>query len=127
VERLETTVEADGRLLKVDHLGEVTAGIARGYLLTFDVGRLLLEVATGKVHSVVIENKEEISSDARDASEAEPWWRVIGCPITKVWAGEIGAQGLRVQFRGDHENPRVISFVPDGADVRVSLEPTGNQ
>ena len=55
MERLEKAVEAKGRLLKVDRVGEVTAGIARGFLLTFDVGRLLIEVAAGKVHSVVIE------------------------------------------------------------------------
>jgi hypothetical protein len=46
----------------------------------------------------------------------------MGCPITQVWTGEVGAQGLRLKFREDHENPKVIAFVPDGSDVRVSLE-----
>ncbi len=122
MERLERAVEAGGRLLKVERLGGVSQGIARGFLLTFDVGRLLIEVEAGRVHSVVIESADEVPANLEAASEDEPWWRLIGCPMTQVWAGEVGAQGLRLKFREDHENPKFIALVPDGAEVRVSLE-----
>ena len=122
MQRLEKAVEAKGRLLQVDRQGGVSGGIARGFVLTFDVGRLLVEVAAGKVHSVVLESADEVPAGVENVSQDEPWWRTIGCPLTRVWAGEVGAQGLRLQFREDDKNPKVIAFIPDGSEVRVSLE-----
>lgn len=126
MERLERVAEAGGRLLKVDQLGEKAAGVAAGFLLTFDVGRLLLEVDpwAGRVRSVVIEAVAEIPPGAEVVSEKEPWWRLLGCPLARVGAGDVGAQGLRLQFRADHENPRMIVLQPSGSEIQVTLEPT---
>ena len=126
MERLERVVEAGGRLLKVDQLGAKGAGLAAGFLLTFDVGRLLLEVGpeTGKVRSVAIEGADEVPAGVEVVSEEEPWWRLIGCPLARAEAGEVGAQGIRLQFRADHENPRIIVLQPSGSEVQAILEPT---
>jgi hypothetical protein len=127
MERLERVVEAGGCLLKVDQLGAREAGVAKGFLLTFDVGRLLLEVdpEAGRIRSIAIEGVDEIPSGAEVVSEEDPWWRLLGYPLARVVAGEIGAQGLRLQFRADHENPRVVVLQPSGSEVEVTLEPTG--
>ena len=122
MERLLRVVEAGGRLLKVDRKGEVSPTVARAFLLTFDVGRLLIEVDAGKIHSVAIESEDELPSGLVTASEDEPWWRVMGCVVTGVAPGDVGAAGLRIKFREDDENPKFIKMVPDGAEVRISLE-----
>ena len=125
MERLIRVVEANGRLLKADRLGAGGSTLASGFLLTFDVGRLLFEVdpAAGKVRTMIIEGTDEIPPGIENASEDEPWWRVLGAPLARVWAGEVGAQGLRLQFRGDHENPRFITFAPSGSEVQVQIDP----
>ena len=89
MERLTRVVEASGRLLKADRLDGDGSALAAGYLLTFDVGRLLLEVDpnAGKIRSVVIETTGEIPAGVEEASEDEPWWRVVGSPLARVWAG----------------------------------------
>ena len=86
----------------------------------------LLEVGpeTGKVRSVAIEAVDEVPAGVEVVSEEEPWWRLLGCPLARVEAGEVGAQGIRLQFRADHENPRIIVLRPSGSEVQVSLEPT---
>jgi hypothetical protein len=99
--------------------------LASEFLLTFDVGRLLMKVdfEAGGVRSAVIEGVEEIPPGVEDVSDDEPWWRLIGCPLARVWAGEVGAQGLRLQFRADHENPRIIALEPSGSELQVTLDP----
>ncbi len=125
MERLLRVVEAKGRLLKADRVGGAGPGIAPAYMLTFDVGRLLIEVdaTAGRVHSVHLETADEIPSGIEDASEDEPWWRIMGCVLARVTAGEVGAQGLQLQFREDHDNPRVVSLLPSGSEVQVGLDP----
>lgn len=125
MERLTRVVEASGRLLKADRVGGDGSALAAGFLLTFDVGRLLLEVDpnAGKIRSVIIETTEEIPAGLEEASEDEPWWRVVGSPLARVWAGDVGAQGVRLQFRADHERPRIITLQPSGGDVQVLIDP----
>jgi hypothetical protein len=124
MERLERVAEAGGRLLKAERLNTVSDRLAGSFLLTFDVGRLLVEVMpeAGKIRTVAIEGVEDIPSGAEDASEDDPWWRVIGFPLTRVAAGDIGAQGLSIQFRADNENPKIITVRPSGSEVQVSVE-----
>jgi hypothetical protein len=110
----------------VDQLAGKGAGLAAGFLLTFDVGRLLVQVDpdAGRVRSVMIESLDEIPPGLETVSEEEPWWRLVGSPLARVGAGEVGAQGLRLQFRADHENPRVIVLQPSASEVQVTLEPS---
>lgn len=123
MERLERVVEAGGVLLKVER-GNGNEQVAANVLLTFDVGRLLVEAdaAAGRVHTVVIEGKEETPPGLTNASEDDPWWRILGSPLARVSAGDVGALGLRLQFRADTDNPRVVVIKPSGSDVEVSLD-----
>ena len=125
MERLNRVVEAKGRLLKAERMGGMGPMVAPAFILTFDVGRLLIELepASGGLRSVHLESADEVPSGVELASEDEPWWRVMGSPLARVWAGEIGAQGMRLQFREDADNPRIITLLPSGADVQVRLEP----
>ena len=72
---------------------------------------------------MVFEAGETLPPGLEDASEDEPWWRIMGGPLAKVWAGEIGAQGMKLQFRADTDNPRVLVLEPSGSEVKISLDP----
>ena len=73
----------------------------------------------------MIEGVDEIPAGAEDVSEEEPWWRLLGAPLARVWDGEVGVHGLRLQFCADDENPRIIVLQPSGSEVQVTLDPTG--
>jgi len=72
-----------------------------------------------------------VAGEAIEQSEEEPWWRVAGNPVTRVWPGPrgSGAEGngselvdLRMQFREDDANPKVISLRYAAGSVQVGLE-----
>ena len=78
--------------------------------------------------SVQLESREGLPEGLSDASEDEPWWRLLGSPMVRVWRAESGpggSGGLRLQFREDHENPKVIALVPEAERVRVFIDPKG--
>ena len=64
--------------------------------------------------------------------EEEPWWRLLGQPITAAWPGGVeegvGASGLgklmvvKMRFREESENPRVVRLEATGSAIRVSLD-----
>lgn len=85
--------------------------------------RLMRVVEAGAVRSAVIERVEEMPPGVEDVSEVEPWWRLVGGPLARVWAGEVAAQGLRLQFCADHENPRIIALQPAGSELQLTLDP----
>lgn len=125
IEVLERAAEERARILRVEQLVSADGGDpqrAPGYLLTFDVGRVL--VAADPTHERLlvrhIQRSDELASLRLDPlDEEEPWWRVAGNPITRVWPAADGGEGavsddaphdVRLQFREDDENPRVISL-----------------
>lgn len=138
IEVFERAAEARGRLLRVEQL--VAADVEPdpqcgvGFLITLDVGRIL--VAADRTHAGLlirhIESAAEVESIQRvPLDEAEPWWRVAGNPITRVWPGgagegaESGAgvlREVRLQLREDDENPKVISLRYESGAVRVAEE-----
>ena len=64
--------------------------------------------------------------------EAEPWWRLLGQPLTAAWPGGVeegvGARGLgslmvlKLRFREESDGPRIVRLEAAGRAVRVSLE-----
>ncbi len=128
MERLQRAAEARARLLKAERLGRETSGATPGFLLTFEEGRLLIrvEAASGEVHSVFLESREGLAEGLFDAGEDDPWWRVMGSPLTRVWAGESprgDPQGMRLQFRDDQDSPRIVALVADGNRIRAFIDP----
>lgn len=130
-ELFERAVEAGGRLLRAE--GD-RAGATVGVLaLTFDVGRLVvLPTDDGLVVRGVTE-RDAMPEGLGSLDEEEPWWRLLGNELTAAWPGGVeegvGARGLgslmvlKLRFRKESENPRVVRLEATGNSLRVSLDP----
>jgi hypothetical protein len=125
---------ARAQILRVERMASSDGeSSAPAFLLTFDVGRILVrsDPFTGSLRAEALESREAVSGPLACADEEEPWWRVLGAPLTAAWeSGAEEARGLRLRFRSDDDNPRVIALRPEGASVRASLEkgcPTNSQ
>jgi hypothetical protein len=142
IEILERAAEGDGRVLRVEQLapagGSTDPTHGPGYLLTFDVGRVLVAAVptTGSLLIRNIEAEDDIGAQLTLLDEEEPWWRVAGNAISRVWPETSGAgaeaggehvRGVRLQFRKDDDNPRIVSLRFEDAGVRVNLEAADGQ
>jgi hypothetical protein len=142
IELFERVAESDGRLLRAEQLvdaaaQEVDPARAPAFLLTFDVGLILVAAnpAEGTLLLRRVEAASELSAQTVRVDEEEPWWKVIGNPIARAWPGVDGTgatgQGaalyeLKVQFREDGENPKVVVFRFERGAVSVhEEEPNG--
>lgn len=127
---LERAAEARGKLLRAeaDRAGATVSAL----LLTFDVGRVLVTPTEKGLATRAITDPSEAPDGLAALDEEEPWWRVLGAPITAAWPGGVeegvGASGLgslmvlKMRFREESENPRVVRLEAAGAAIRVSLE-----
>jgi hypothetical protein len=138
IEVFERAAAARGRILRVEQLvagnGESHAQRAPGYVLTFDVGRILVAADPARAQLTVrpVESGTELAALRLEVlDEEEPWWRVAGNVITRAWPGADGGEAavtadalndVRLQFREDTENPKVISFRYESGAVRVGEE-----
>jgi hypothetical protein len=117
---LERAVQGGGQLLKVEKLGDgATEGPARALVFTFDVGRILVTAEDGQLRGDTLQSAEDLPSGLLDAAEEEPWWRILGNPVTKV--GPDAESGFDVQFRHDDANPRRVRLRVDGSRVSAKL------
>ncbi len=137
IEIFERAIDGSGRILRAEQLvpsgGAGDPCHAPGFLLTFDVGRILV-AANPAAKSLVIQTIEvgdSVEAQLAALDEEEPWWRVAGNPIARVWpeasgdgaeSGTAAVRGVRLQFRSDDDNPRIVSFRFEDAGVRVRLE-----
>lgn len=140
IELFERVAEAQGRILKVEQLVAADAdpdpSRGPGYLLTFDVGRILVvaDPANSRLIVRAIESASAVAAiKSTPVEEEEPWWRVVGNPVTRAWPGGRGegaitpssdVREVRIQFREDAENPRVVSLRYESRAVRVGMEET---
>jgi hypothetical protein len=127
LEVLHRAAEARAQLLRVERLAPAGGGEERAapaLLLTFDAGMVLLRAdpAADALAAEQLEVGAPRPAGLVDAIEEEPWWRIIGNPLTRVWEEPAGA--LRMQFRADDDNPRIVGFERQGGLVRVALEGT---
>ena len=131
MELLDGIADRGGRLLQVERSSPASEPgeqemTAPAILLTFDVARILVTARPGRSLELrQVESAEEAAVSLTSASENEPWWRVIGSPLVRSFDEEAeggGLRALRMQFRGDDDNPRFISLRPDGGLVRARLE-----
>ena len=135
IELLERAAETEARILKAEQLveqgSEPSPEEGVGYLLTFDVGRILVLPDSQNACLALREIKNAKDLEAiqlLSLAEEEPWWRVLGQRATRAWLGSQAEGALssdstpdqvRLQFRPDTDNPKVISM--EYADGRVQV------
>lgn len=100
--------------------------------LTFDVGRIVVTSAGDSLATAHAQERAELPGKLATLEEEEPWWRVLGQPLTAAWPGDAdtmaGARSveairvLKLRFREESENPRVIVLEAEESDLRVRLE-----
>jgi len=126
IELFERAISGGGQLLQAEiaPLGADTATVAM-LALTFDVGRIVVHAEPGGAELSIeyVESPEQISKALQDASEEEPWWRLLGSPLARAWPpGPDHPGAVCIQFRGDDQNPRVVTLQPRGSAIRIRLE-----
>ena len=124
MELLEKVAAAGGQLLRVEVQGASDGAVLAALILTFDIGRVLVQAdsATGLLLEQYLE-----PADARpvvNADEQDPWWRVLGSPLSRVLDIDSGggSVGVALQFRQDGDNPRRIALLARGDGLVVQLQ-----
>jgi hypothetical protein len=124
-EIFERVAQARGQLLRVERAplaGPAGARISSAVRLTFDVGVLTLRPG-GSQGDLEVEVGHPTDAGPPvfvSASEEDPWWRVIGCPLIRVQVRAAG--GLHVQFQGDRDNPRRFALSPGHGGIEALME-----
>ena len=131
LEILERAAGARGKLLRAE--GDRSGSTLGALVLTFEVGRVVMTSADDGIQIAVATEREALPTDLGGLEEEEPWWRLLGQPITAAWPGGVeegvGARGLgslmvlKLRFREEEENPRVVLLESTGNSIRVSMEP----
>ena len=124
---------AKGRLLRIE--ADRAGPTPRHLALTFDIGRVLIQPTGETLLVSPVEEREELPSELVSLEEEEPWWRLLGNPLTRLECTSADgpeaapASGepdnhveMKLRFREAAENPRVVVLRAAGASVRVSVE-----
>ncbi len=119
---LERVAQEGGKLLRV--LREPVAGPggarrSRSLVWTFDVGSLALHAQAGAVVAEAMAPDADPSA-LLPADEDDPWWTLIGHPLTK--ASERADGALLVQFRADADSPKVLVLAAGGDGDAIDVE-----
>jgi hypothetical protein len=130
LEIFERAVEARGKILRAeaDRSGATTGVL----MLTLDVGRIILRADDEGLSVEHLDDGRMLPDGLAPVDEEEPWWRLLGQPITAAWPGGVeegvGAPGLgalmvlKLQFREASDNPKIVLIEAAGQAVRVSIE-----
>lgn len=129
-EVLRRVREAGGRLLRAERapLGPGEAEASAALRLTFDVGRVVLLPGSdgpGGLEAEVADADGEDAGAAEEsylpADEEEPWWRLLGQPLTRVEprGPEERPEALLLQFRREDERPRRLELVSERGALSV--------
>lgn len=133
LEIFERAATARGRILRIE--ADRPGAMPEVLVLTFDVGRIVVRPGDD---GLLVESVEDVASmpeGLQAVDEEEPWWRLLGHPMTRAWPGGVeegvGARGLgslmvlKLRIREESDNPRVLRLEAAGRAVRVSLEEIG--
>lgn len=129
MEIFERAAAARGRILRVE--SDRVDGLPRILALTFDIGRIVLRPVDGELSAEVVAERDALPPGLVPLDEEDPWWRVLGQPLTAVWpvAGEPElvrrqprVQALKLRFRESDQNPRIVGITAAGPALRVGLE-----
>jgi hypothetical protein len=124
-ETLERVIQAQGCLLRVERVplaGPAGAHASSALRLTFDVGIVTVRpgVDAGGLEVEIGPGADPVSPVFLSVSEEDPWWKVMGCPLTRVEAR--GAGCVRARFRGDRDKPRWLAVFPRNGGIEVSVD-----
>jgi len=126
IELFEHAAEAGAQLLEVDSSAESgNAALLSLLLLTFDVGRILVrpEPSRHDLSIEVVAAGAPLPPGLSSAREEEPWWRLVGHPLARVWVPEGAlSSAVCLQFRADEQSPRIVTLEARGASLGVRLE-----
>jgi hypothetical protein len=130
LEIFERAATARGRLLRIE--ADRAVALPRILALTFDVGRIVLRAEAGEVRAEGVPERSALPPGLVPLDEEEPWWRVLGQPITAAWpvgGGETGPvetalalRALKLRFREPDQNPRIVAVAAAGPALRITLE-----
>jgi hypothetical protein len=132
LETFERIASAGGRMLRAEaqESGATTPVLA----LTFDIGRVVIRSGDEGLLIAEASDRAALPEELIALDEEEPWWRLAGQPLTAAWPGGVeegvGAKGLhslmvlKLQFRAESDNPRVLCLEAAGRSGRASLEET---
>ena len=125
MEVFENAAGAGAQLLKVERLGQAgddADPLAAAILLTFDVGRILLsaDAARGRLVASTIPDPESVPGGLVDASEEEPWWRLLGCSVAVATPGPE-AVSLQLEFRISGGGQRTLDLSLSGGAIRAGI------
>lgn len=126
----ERAVTARGRLLRVE--ADPARPHPRLLALTFDIGRIALRPEDGEIRAEAIPDRALLPPGLVPLDEEDPWWRLLGHPITAVWPVADDAPGavertpalraIKLRFRESDANPRIVAVTAAGAALRITLE-----
>jgi len=130
LENFERIVSAGGRILRAE--AERTGATCEVLALTFDLGRIVIRSGDEGLSITQAADRGELPEELIALDEEDPWWRLMGQPLTAAWPGGVeegvGARGLnslmvlKMRFREESDNPRILCLEAAGRSVRVSLE-----
>ena len=118
-EILQELVRGEPRLLRVERRPEKRGDTSPELLLSFDSCWLLVDRVPDAPGLRVASGTElpNPSEGLVPADEEEPWWAVMGQPLVRAWAlssAEGQRAELELQFRGDADNPKLVSLALRG-------------
>jgi hypothetical protein len=125
MEVFENAAGAGAQLLKIERLaqaGDAANPLTSALLLTFDVGRILLtaDPARGRLLANAIPDSDAIPGGLVDASEEEPWWRLLGCSLAAATSAPE-AISLQLEFRISGGQRRMLDLSADGGAIRAGI------
>jgi len=130
MEVFSNAASAGVQLLKAERIAQAGGDetlLTSAYLLTFDAGHVLLaaDPARGRLVANSIPDRESVPGGLVDASEDEPWWRLLGCSLARA-IPTSEANSLRLEFRISGGGLRSLDLVMSGGAIRAGLaEETG--
>jgi hypothetical protein len=125
IDILERAVAAKGRVLRVE-ADRITA-LPRILALTFDIGRVVLRPAGEALGVEAVADRDALPAGLVSLEEEDPWWRVLGQPITAAWPLPVtdaarSCRAVKLRFREADQNPRIVGVTVAGPALRVTLE-----
>jgi hypothetical protein len=129
IEIFERTAAARGRILRVE--SDRLDASPRILALTFDIGRIVVRPVEAGIEAELAPDRTALPAGLVPLDEEDPWWRVLGQPLTAVWPVGLEAEpvarverlpALKLRFRESDQNPRIVGIGAAGPALRVTLE-----